>query len=490
MERTRRINLSNTYAIPKSALLEHWGLEPQVFDADEARKEKKLSDVMELPSWYYEVLGNINDLDYVIVSGERGSGKSALRRNITQYCETEIGTDVLAGTVLCITMDHDSPNWIRQSQVKNIPIVDSFCQQICEELVISFFTFCDKKQYHDAVTKEEMLLLERYLYALKEKKPDEVKVMADSVLSVYKVIKGSEEFRDIISIIKGIFGKEIDIDSSTIVSINPLDDIQRLINIIVKNGFDAVYVLVDEIDEFPETGANSDYAAEVIASILSNLNLLEKGNLGFKFFLPVSVCLKIDEACRRLGKEIRYDRTLHPEPFCMRWTDKSMHDVLKKRLMAYSNNSINSLKEFASEDIGEIDDLIVKYAHHNPRHLIQLCDRIVRITARTAANTSFKITKSTFEQALDEFTKQLSNIYPKKELQPILDMKKEQFTDEEFLQAAHADVDKEVVISALKNLEGLRAIKTKVNLDGHLRCKVIDPRIIYRINKDKDEEDW
>ena len=490
MERTRRINLSNTYAIPKSELLEHWGLEPQVFDADEARKEKKLSDVMELPNWYYEVLGNINDLDYVIVSGERGSGKSALRRNITQYCETEIGTEILGGNVLCITMDHDSPNWIKQSQEKNIPIVDSFCQQICEEIVISFFTFCDKKKYRDTVSEEEMLLLERYLYALKEKKPDEVKVMADSVLSVYKVIKGSEEFRDVISIIKGIFGKDIDLDSSTIVSIDPHNDIQRLIDIIIKQGFDAVYVLVDEIDEFPETGANTDYAAEIIASILSDISLLEKADLSIKFFLPVSVCLKIDEACQRLNKEIRYDRALHPEPFCMRWTDKSMLDVLRKRLMAYSNDKINSFKEFSTEDIGDIDNLIVKYAHHNPRHLIQLCDRIVRITARTAAKTNYKITQNTFDQALDEFTKQLSNIYPRKELQPILDMKKEGFSDEEYLQAAHANVDMDVVNSALRNLEGLRAIKTKTNLDGHLRCRVIDPRIIYRINKDKDEEDW
>lgn len=490
MEKTRRINLSNIYAIPKSELLGRWGIESQVFDADEARKERRLSDVMELPEWYYEVLGNKNDLDFVIVIGERGSGKSALRRSITQYCETEIGNDILEGTILCITLDHDSPNWIKQSQERNISIEESFCQQICEELVISFLTFCDNETIKSIVSDEEMFLLERYLYALKEKKPDEVKAMAESVLSVYKKIKSTEEFKDIIGLLNSILGKNIELSDDRSLSINPMNDIQRLVNMVLKKGFDAVYVLVDEIDEYPETSANVDYAAEVIARILSNINLLEKQYLGIKFFLPTNVYLRIEDACRKIKKEIRYDRTLHPDAYVMRWNDERMHDVLRKRLMAYSYNKINSLKDFATDEIENIDELIVQYAHQNPRHLIQLCDRVARITARTATHTDFKITPTTFEKALDEFVAQLTNIYPKAELQPVLDLKKEIFTDEEYLEASRANIEMNMIEKYLKDLEGLRAIKTKTSLDGHLRCRVIDPRILYLIKKNSEEDDW
>lgn len=61
MGRGTNSNMSSNHssAIAPSALLEKWGFEADVFNADEARKEMRLDRVMEYPNWFFEVLGNI-----------------------------------------------------------------------------------------------------------------------------------------------------------------------------------------------------------------------------------------------------------------------------------------------------------------------------------------------------------------------------------------------------------------------------------------------
>ena len=100
-------------AVPMSELLNAWNIDELVFNADEARKEKKLNEVMILPDWFFEVLGDVNNTDYVVITGQRGSGKSAIRRSIADHCITKTGNSILGGSVLCISIDHDTPDWIR-----------------------------------------------------------------------------------------------------------------------------------------------------------------------------------------------------------------------------------------------------------------------------------------------------------------------------------------------------------------------------------------
>lgn len=469
-------------AIPPSELLSRWNLENSVFDADEARKEKKLDSVMEFPTWFFEILGNKDDLDFVIVTGERGSGKSALRRSIANHCRTEIGNDILQGTILCINLDHDSPNWIKRARDNGKSIAESFCEEIVEELAISIFSYIDKGDLKSKISREEMYLLERYLMILKDKKPDEINVMAEKILSTYKKIKINDEFNELVNVFASILGREVSIKDINQKKIEPINDIQKLINILKRYGFDAVYVLIDEIDEYPETCNNPDYAAEVVASILSNINLLEKESIGFKFFLPVQIFYRISYACKKLGCEIRYDRTLHPDPYALSWNEDDILKILKKRLMTYSNNTINSFKDFASDDIAEeIDNLIVKYAYKSPRHLIQLCNRIVRFTARTANCTDNKVTKDVFDDALDDYLKLCSKIYPQNSLQGILDYGKENFSDNEF--AEYFNMSLEETKRLLDELVSLRAMESKMDIHCNTHYKIVDPRILILLER-------
>ena len=129
-------------AVPMSELLNAWNIDELVFNADEARKEKKLNEVMILPDWFFEVLGDVNNTDYVVITGQRGSGKSAIRRSIADHCITKTGNSILGGSVLCISIDHDTPDWIRDYKRNDgKSSVECFCDEIVEKMIIAILTY-------------------------------------------------------------------------------------------------------------------------------------------------------------------------------------------------------------------------------------------------------------------------------------------------------------------------------------------------------------
>ena len=444
----------------------------------EARKETKLITVMAYPDWFYEVLGNKNDLSFVIVTGERGSGKSALRRCISDYCNTNIGNDILQGTILCISLDHDAPNWIKCAHEKIISLADSFCETLRDALSLSVFSYFDQLQQAD-ISETEWLLIERSIISLKEKSPDDISILSNKLLSTYKKIKLSNEFNEVINLITMLFGRNVTGNNIIITkAVEPINDIPRLIALLQKQGFDAIYILVDEIDEFQETSRDSDLAAEAAVSILSNIRLLETSGLGFKLFLPAQVLYRLSDASKKLNRDIRFDRTLHPTPYNLEWSEDDLEVILKKRLVAYSDGEINnSLNSFTVENVGDLDKQIIKYAHGNPRHLIQLCNRIVRYTARQANKTNRKVTLEIFQNALTDYCKQCAEIYPSDSLRGLLDFGRVEFTDNEFSEKFHLELSE--VNYLLGELVSLRALTKRNDIHGWYHYKIIDPRILF-----------
>ncbi len=198
-------------AIPVSELYKHWGFSPAVFDADEARKEQRLDEVFQRPAWFFDVLGNINDQDFVVVVGVRGAGKSALRRCIAEYCESGIGSEVLEGRVLCIEIDHDVPNWVKVS-VDSGNAIEAFTAEVCDRLALGIVTFVGK-EIVGKLDGAERAQFRRYLSRLRKRRPEEVEKLIGKTLStgkrLYKKIKGSEIVRDIVEVGSTVAGAKL-----------------------------------------------------------------------------------------------------------------------------------------------------------------------------------------------------------------------------------------------------------------------------------------
>ena len=481
MERGMRPSMSNYIdAVPAHELLKDWKLEELVFNADEARKERKLNQVMILPSWFFEVLGNINNTDYVVVTGQRGSGKSAIRRSIADHCVSETGNSILGGSVMCISIDHDSTNWIRSyiENPKRSP-VDYFCDEIVEKMIIAILTYREPQEIKDALSSRDFMLLERYLRILEKKHPDEIRELSSKILSSYKRVMDNDTVKTWISAITMFFKNEVTFATEEPVITPSINDIQSIINIVKKCGFDAVYVLVDEIDEYDETTGKPDFASEIIVPILSSINLLEKESIGFKFFIAAPVFSRLKSTSKKLNMEIRHDRT-RPKPYVLEWSNSDIEKMYRLRLMTYSNGKIDSLQTFCADDLTNIDSTIVKFSYKNPRHMIRLCDTIIRYTARSANATDYKINSDVFIAALFEFCEATcSDAYPEKEhyIQAIIQNDEKIILASKFAKDNDIDIDKANTI--LSEMTGLGALKMQKKLSGETEYMIIDPKIIH-----------
>lgn len=465
-------------AISQTALLTQWGFDCDVFNADEARKETRLESVMEYPEWFFEVLGNIKNLNFIIITGPRGAGKSSIRRSIEAHCRNSIGNDILGGNVLCINIDHDSPNWVKNFVLNTKkPSVDYFCEEILDQLIVAVLTYSHIEDIKKVLDKKEAFFLERHIYRLQEKRPDDISIMADRLLSKYKKLRNNDTIKDWVGILSEFFGNRVSFENRKIET-PAIDDLPTVLQIVKKCGFDAIYVLVDEIDEYDLTTGKPDFAAEIVVPILSSINLLEKESLGLKFFLSAPVYQRLNKTSKSMNMEIRYDRTLQPDPYVLEWSDDNIATMLKRRLMSYSDNKINSLNAFCASDIIDIDKEIVKYSFRNPRHMIQLCDRIVRYTARNANANAYRITKDTLDNALKDFCHWVTkNIYPEEMLNAVISFCKTRFLDKEF--ANYNDITIDNSREVLDELTRLGALTSTSKLNGEKTYTVCDPRITY-----------
>lgn len=478
MNKNFAISKNFTNAVPSTELLNAWGFEEHVFNADEARKEEKLEKVMLLPDWFFEVLGNADNTGYVIITGPRGAGKSAIRRSIADHCKTETGNDILGGAVLCISIDHDCPQWVNEI-VKNPNklSVDYFCEDVIERMIIAILTYKDFESIRAKLSNREIMLIERYLYQLEKKNPDEIREISTNLLSAYKKIMSNSVVKDWIKIITSVLGNEVSIDSDP-GETEPINDMQNVISILKKCDFAAVYVLVDEIDEYDQTSGKPDFASEIIVPILNSLNLLEKKSIAFKFFIAAPVFHRLKSTSAKLHMEIRNDRT-RPKPYILSWSDTDIEKMYKMRLMAYSNNINNSLQAFCSDELKNIDGNIIKYSYMNPRHMIRLCDTIIRYAARKANAVNFQITLEIFDDALTEFcTSTCENVYEKDHfINALIQYDKDTIDPDDFARENKTSAD--IADAALNELANLGALNMYVSLSETKSYKIIDPKIMY-----------
>jgi DNA-binding winged helix-turn-helix (wHTH) protein len=141
------------------------------------------------------------------------------------------------------------------------------------------------------------------------------------------------------------------------------EDLYRLVRLV---GLQAVYVLIDRVDELPETAAHPSTGAELLRPLLADLRLMEVPGFAFKFFLPDEVSALLFTA-----HDLRPDRLTHYE---IRWTPAQLVNFLHNRLLAYSpDNSLSSLAPFCEVGFAdEVDEEISQLAEGSPRNLLRL----------------------------------------------------------------------------------------------------------------------
>jgi predicted transcriptional regulator len=139
-------------------------------------------------------------------------------------------------------------------------------------------------------------------------------------------------------------------------------------DLIMSIGFKSLYILVDKVDETPQTGNNAEDSFLLVKPLLRDLDLLQVKGIGFKFFLWD----KLEPHHREFARPDRIQQ------FALSWGEKELRTMLSRRLAAFSGGKVDDLGQLTDANLAEpLHFIIVLFANGSPRDMIRVCQEIL-----------------------------------------------------------------------------------------------------------------
>ncbi len=154
----------------------------------------------------------------------------------------------------------------------------------------------------------------------------------------------------------------------------------QLIQLIQSSGLNAVYVLVDGVDESATLKIKPDQVAEIWGPLVAESPMMEIPGNAFKFFLPLDVTHALEKHLAMGVRQIPV-RRLH-------WTDEALVELLAERLSAFStNSSITDIGQLCDDDLArDIRGHLISAANGVPRRLLRIAEQLIIEHCRYAAD--------------------------------------------------------------------------------------------------------
>lgn len=377
-----------------NAYIKKLGFSKDPFLSTNADKEELLSRYFIAPDYYDDIWGDPLAPSPAIVFGPRGSGKTA-QKNMIESRNYDIES--------ILTISYTEHDLSKISSIDQITL-DYHLEYLNRLLLVSVFA---KLRATDRFTLTHLFNFRKrqYLYALAKRylkntpfsfhrnAINSLKTLEDLSVDVWESFK-----KPISALVKSITkskGVEVDI---TGIAENPKDNVSNKENFAVildylkALGYQAVYILIDKVDENDLTGGNNpEDSFKFIAPLLKNLEVLETDGVAFKFFLWDA--LKNDFA--------KYGRPDRVFSYYLEWNDEQLEEMLCNRVRTFSDNKILSFAELL-EDPYDLTKIIL-FSQGSPRDCIRLCKRIVSEQERSDA-AKLKLSRSAVERGIKIFT--------------------------------------------------------------------------------------
>jgi hypothetical protein len=181
---------------------------------------------------------------------------------------------------------------------------------------------------------------------------------------------------------------------------------RALVALIRRAGLKAVYVLVDGLDEFPETAIDPQTAVTTfLLPLIMKLSLMETPPVAFKFFLPLEVLDTLQE-----NPAVRLDRL---NQYHLEWRDDHLVRMLQSRLQSFSRGRIASLDAIADVDVaGRIDIQLARWACGSPRNLLLLGDILFTVHCDQEGESKLLLTEEDLQRVPDRFRRDYGLLVP------------------------------------------------------------------------------
>lgn len=465
-------------------------------------KEDLLSLYFVEPRYFSEALGDARNSRSYVIFGPRGGGKSAIRSIIENYCNEDKYIKDLGGRVLCITYDDFSA--LNLGQLSTISLSDHINEILKRGVPKLACDLIQQGLIGDNLKEEYRGLLRWYI---DEYMSDLSKLELDSILKmlqsqsekIMNLLKNAAEiYNTLISVLKLAEIKPtrpIDTPKNKRDAISSLHVMEVFSRLASQVGFEAVYVLVDKIDETEYTGGNSQKAARLVAPMLTNIKLLELEHCAYKFFLWDNVRV-------HFGTELRGDRITMNRT---EWMDSDLQKMLDRRIWAYSLNRTKFDDLFKSDIKYDLMKLVIHFSYKSPRDTNRLLYDIFAEAAPDATDDDITISWESIVKGIFRFSKtRTEELYDKEMIEKIQKLRKIIFTISDVASSFKItggrdedEIPSQTITNRARNLverwkkAGLieTTEPTIVVSNGKRRSvnqyKINDPRVIFLVNREE-----
>lgn len=382
------------------------------FASTNAEQEDRLSDYFVPPPYFESVLGDPTTPKTNVVFAPRGSGKTAQRLMIERLS----GAD--ESNFLCLTYDKFSTVQKAGGKLADHQL------ELCRLLTIGILSRLESKPAHvvmlnaherEVVKSAGLSLLGSLTIGQYEDAIRSVKTLGDKAGEFWKKYGGP------VAAGLAILIKKAGLDDVSLAL--PLPTVgdtltasvsyyyPTLVAVCQELEWEAVYFLVDKVDETSSTTTNADAAGRLIGELITDLPTIEAPGVAFKFFFWD----RMEPYLQTIG--LRRDRM---EVVTLGWTTHELSQMLSRRLATFSEGGINSFNQLISTDEIDFHLLLVHLSQGSPRDMIRMARAIVtehtrmdteanRILAATAfigiLNFSKASTGERYPQTQGEFLK-------------------------------------------------------------------------------------
>jgi hypothetical protein len=464
-------------------LYETLGFTKHPFSKTNADEEPDLANYFVPPPYFDAVIGDSSSPSASVILAPRGAGKSALRRMVE--------SNAFEYKFLAVT--YDRFEFGVEEKVSDISL-QYHLRNIITRILLSFLSYLsDYTDIAEKLSRDEKkqlsIFVSTYLGDLTGDRLQELMKELKSLPDKFKEFWANNVgfMESVVNfILKSYELEKIDLPDikheQKRLSETYKYQLEMLLKLVKKLGFESIYILIDRIDETEQTGNNPEASYRLIQPLIKDLELLGLNGYGFKFFLWD----KIEPFYR---EDARPDRIAQ---YNLNWTRQTLNNVLSKRLMAFSNGKIQSIQDLTSTQIDiDIDDSICLMAGQSPRNLIRICEQIFATQAEREEHSE-KIDIQAIDMGIGNFSEILSReIYGEDLIKNIQKIGRELFTINQVandvlkisVQAARSKINAWSQTGLVKQV-GTITISSS-NRPVHFYC-VIEPAVVRLIHRTED----
>jgi len=186
-------------------------------------------------------------------------------------------------------------------------------------------------------------------------------------------------------------------------SLSPAQLLAEFVDLLGLLGIQALYILVDGVDECPEAAYDFRAGAVLLRPLVGTLSLMNMRRVAFKFFLPTEMQAAV------LSPDVS---ALRPDRVLIRgieWDEESLLEVLSQRLLAFSDGRISTLDVVSQPELrGRIDRELVRLAQGSPRNMLRLGELLLSEHCRRPSAVEMDLDEESWQRAKQKFSRELA----------------------------------------------------------------------------------